>query len=50
MSEVVSIPTDGPGLDMSEVFAPFYWGELLSVSASRNTDVLFDLGFVISTL
>ncbi|KAJ8091806.1 hypothetical protein PM082_021041 [Marasmius tenuissimus] len=36
MSETVSIPTDGPGLDMSEVFAPFYWGFVISA-------LIFDL-------
>ncbi|KAL0067024.1 hypothetical protein AAF712_006013 [Marasmius tenuissimus] len=49
MSETVSIPTDGPGLDMSEVFAPFYWGFVISAFLGGITIVQAYLYFPRST-
>ncbi|KAG7085622.1 hypothetical protein E1B28_003171 [Marasmius oreades] len=31
MVTAVTISTDGPGMDMSEVFAPFYWAFVMSI-------------------
>ncbi|KAL0576634.1 hypothetical protein V5O48_005333 [Marasmius crinis-equi] len=45
-----SIPTDGPGVNMSQVFAPFYWGGFFLAAFTNPLALILitKLGFVIS--